>query len=75
MIRPPLIHQRKKYFSLLNELILTEVISEKIFLLLNKLIFTELISEIQLINSNLFLTIRMSQISLIISRFLLIHVH
>ena len=67
-------HRLKKYFSLLNQLIFTEVISEKIFLLLNQLIFTELISEIWLLHSNLFLAIWISQISLIISRFWLIQI-
>ena len=47
---------------------------EKIFSQLNKLIFTEVISEIWLIPSNLFLAIWISQISLIISRFSLIHI-
>ena len=44
------------------------------FPLLNQFIFTEVISEIWLFRSNLFLAIWISQISLIISRFLLIHI-
>ena len=44
------------------------------FPLLNQLLFPEVISEIWLIRSNLFLAIRISQISLIISRFWLIHI-
>ena len=47
---------------------------EKIFSLLNQLIFSEAISGIWLIYSNLFLAIWISQISLMISRFLLIHI-
>ena len=44
------------------------------FSLLNQLIFTEAICGIWLIYSNLFLAILISQISLIISRFWLIHI-
>ena len=47
---------------------------EKYISLLNQLIFTESISEIWLINSNLFLAIWISQISLLISRSWLIHI-
>ena len=61
-----LIHQRKNIFHC--------EISGKIFSPLYHLIFTEAISEIWLIYSNLFLAIWISQISLIISRFWLIHI-
>ena len=60
-----LIHQSRRYNSLLNQLILTD--SLKKILLFNQLIFTEEISEIGLIRSNLFLAIQISQISLITS--------
>ena len=69
-----LIHQWKGYFQLLNQLNLTDSWVEKYFSLLNQLILTEVISEIWLIRSNLFLTIWISKISLIISRFWLIKV-
>ena len=69
-----LIYQRKKYFPLLNQLIFTDVISEKIFLLLNQLIYTDEISEFWQIYSNLFLSISISQIPLITSRFWLIQI-
>ena len=47
---------------------------KKYISLLNQLIFTEAISGIWLISSSLFLAIWISQISLITSRFWLIHI-
>ena len=65
----------QKYFPLTNQLIFTDWISKKkYYSLLNQLISTEVISEIWLIYSNLFLAVRISQISLIISRFSLIQI-
>ena len=64
----------KKYISLFNQLIVTDWISGKKISLLNQLIFIEAISGIWLIYSNLFVAIWISQISLIISRFWLIHI-
>ena len=63
-------------FSLIESVIclLTDSSVKKYFSLLNQLIFTEVISELWLIYSNLFLVIWISQISLIISRFLLIQI-
>ena len=69
-----LVRQWEQYFSLLNQSIFIDWISEKYFLLLNQLIFTEVISQIWLIHSNLFLAIWIGQISLIISRFLMIQI-
>ena len=70
-----LIHKWKIFFTdksvnfhWLNQL-------KKYFSLLNQSIFTEIISEIWLIYSNLFLAIWIRQISLIISRFLLIQIY
>ena len=58
-------------FSLIESLIrlFTDSSVKKYVLLSNQSIFTEIISEIWLIYSNLFLAIRISQISLVISRF------
>ena len=64
----------KKYISLLNQLIFTDSSVNKYFSLPNQSIFTEIISKIWLIYSNLFLATWISQISLIISRFLLIQI-
>ena len=63
-------------FSLIESVIclFTGSSVNKYFSLLNQLIFTERISEIWLIYSNLFLVIWISQISLIVSRFWLIHI-
>ena len=69
-----LIHQLKNIFHCsISWLSLIESV-EKIISLLNQLIFTDEISGIWLIYSNLFLAIWISQISLIISRFWLIHI-
>ena len=62
-----LIRQWKKYFSLVNQW-------KQYYALLKQLIFTAIISEICLNHSNLFLAIWIGQISLIISRFLLIQI-
>ena len=63
-------------FSLIKSVIylFTDSSVKKYFSLSNQSVFTEIISEIWLIYSNLFLAIWISQISLIISRFLLIQI-